>query len=101
MKINKFTVTLVALILACIAISCDDDNYLPKPRGYFRIDLPEKGYTKIDTIERYSFECPEYAQITYDRFSPNEKNWINIELPQFKGSIHLTHKSVECVSFCQ
>ena len=86
---------LVALAIAFVVVSCDDnDSYLPKPRGYFRIDLPEKAYTKVDTIERYSFECPQYAYITPDPFSPLEKNWANIEMPQFKGSIHLTHKDV-------
>ena len=92
---NRISVLLVALAIAIIAISCNrEPNYLPKPRGYFRIDLPKKTYTKVDTIERYSFECPDYALLTYDRYSPDEKNWINIEFPQFKGSIHLTHKPV-------
>ena len=92
---NRLSVLLVALAIAIIAISCNrEPNYLPKPRGYFRIDLPKKTYTKVDTIERYSFECPDYALLTYDRYSPDEKNWINIEFPQFKGSIHLTHKPV-------
>ena len=96
MRINKFITPLVALALVLVAISCDnDDSYLPKPRGYFRIDLPEKAYTKVDTIERYSFECPNYAFITHDRYSPDETNWVNIEMPQFKGSIHLTHKPVD------
>ena len=95
MKINKFITPLVILVLAFIAISCNhENNYLPKPRGYFRIDLPEKAYSKVDTIEKYSFECPQYALVTPDLYSPNEKNWINIEMPQFKGSIHLTHKPV-------
>ena len=93
---NKISILLAALAIALIAISCDGgDNYLPKPRGYFRIDLPEKAYAKVDTIERYSFECPQYALITPDPYSPNEKNWVNIEMPDFKGSIHLTHKSVD------
>ncbi len=95
MKINKLIIPLVILSVGFAAFSCDDGaNYLPKPRGYFRIDLPEKAYTKVDTIERYSFECSDYALITYDPYSPDEKNWINIEMPQFKGSIHLTHKPV-------
>ena len=95
MKINKIITLLVVLAIGVIAISCDDsDNYLPKPRGYFRIDLPEKAYTRVDTIEKYSFECPQYALVTPDPYSPNEKNWINIEMPPFKGSIHLTHKPV-------
>ena len=96
MKSNRIISVLAALTLVVTAISCDrQPNPLPKPRGYFRIDLPEKAYTKVDTIERYSFECPEYAQITYDRYSPDEKNWVNVEMPQFKGSIHLTHKNVD------
>jgi len=87
---------MAALTLVVMAIACDrQPNPLPKPRGYFRIDLPEKAYTRVDTIEKYSFECPEYAFLTHDRYSPNEKNWINIEMPQFKGSVHLTHKPVD------
>ena len=92
---NKLSIIFAILSLITVAVSCDsDDNYLPKPRGYFRIDLPEKAYTKVDTIEKYSFECPNYALVTPDIYSPNEKNWVNIEMPQFKGSIHMTHKPV-------
>ena len=93
---NKISILLAALVIACIAVSCDrQSGYLPKPRGYFRIDLPEKTYTKVDTIERYSFDCPQYALVTPDPYSPDEKNWVNIEMPQFKGSIHLTHKPID------
>ena len=92
---NKLSILFIAFAIAFVANSCDgNDNYLPKPRGYFRIDLPERSYSHVDTIERYSFECPDYALLTYDRYSPHEKNWVNIEMPQFKGSIHLTHKPV-------
>ena len=93
---NKLPILLVALALLAVAFSCDHQlNPLPKPRGYFRIDLPEKAYVKVDTIEKYSFECPQYALITPDPYSPDEKNWVNVEMPQFKGSIHLTHKPVD------
>ena len=96
MRISKFIIPLTVMVLAFVAFSCDrDTNYLPKPRGYFRIDLPDKAYTKVDTIERYSFECPVYALVTPDPYSPDEKNWVNIEMPSFKGSIHLTHKPVD------
>jgi gliding motility-associated lipoprotein GldD len=92
---NKTILLLAALVFAFIAASCDHQtDYLPKPRGYFRIDLPEKNYVPVDTIERYRFECPQYALVTPDPYSPDEKNWVNIEMPDFKGSIHLTHKSV-------
>ena len=93
---NKLSILLAAFVIACIAVSCDrQSGYLPKPRGFFRIDLPEKSYVKVDTIEKYSFECPQYAQVTPDPYSPDEKNWVNIEMPQFKGSIHITHKPID------
>lgn len=96
MKTNKPIVLIATLIIALIAVSCENESsYLPKPRGYFRIDLPEKAYSKVDTIEKYSFECPQYALVTPDPYSPEEKNWVNVEMPQFKGSIHLTHKPVD------
>ena len=96
MKTIKFIIPLAVLASVLIAVSCDrQSDYLPKPRGYFRIDLPEKAYTKVDTIEKYSFECPDYALITPDPYSPDEKNWVNVEMPLFKGSIHLTHKPVD------
>ena len=34
---------MAVVVIAIAALSCDRDaNYMPKPRGYFRIDLPEK-----------------------------------------------------------
>ena len=92
---NKVSILLAALAILVVAFSCDrQSNYLPKPRGYFRIDLPEKAYSKVDTLGKYSFECPQYALVTPDPYSPDEKDWVNIEMPQFKGSIHLTHKPI-------
>ena len=86
-----FSIVFIGIFLA----SCgNEERPMPKPKGYFRIDLPEKNYTKIDTIERYAFEAPDYALITHDPFSPQERNWINVEIPRFKASIHLTHKDV-------
>lgn len=68
---------------------------MPKPKGYFRIDMPEKNYVNVDTLQRFAFEAPSYAQLTNDPFAPQEKNWVNVEMPCFKASIHLTHKEVK------
>ena len=95
MKLNRIAIAFTAIVVLTIATSCNrDPNYLPKPRGYFRIDMPEKAYVTVDTIGAYKFECPQYAIVTPDPYAPEEKNWVNIEMPQFKGSIHLTHKKV-------
>ena len=69
-------ITFIGLIILAMVSCGEPDRPLPKPKGYFRIDLPEKNYVSVDTIEKYAFE------------------WINVEVPQFKASIHLTHKDV-------
>ena len=95
MKKNKVITLIVTIVCAISLASCDNQpNYMPKPRGYFRIDLPEKSYSEVDTIGRYRFECPTYAFTTNDPYSPEEENWVNIEMPEFKSSIHLTHKNI-------
>jgi len=71
-----------------------DQNYSPKPRGYFRIDLPEKSYVKFDTTFPYSFEYPNYANIKKDPHSPHEKYWINLEIPNFNATVHFSYKTV-------
>lgn len=81
---------LIALIIGILS-SCNNE-YTPKPRGYFRIALPEKRYILLDSIYPYTFEYPSYAHITNDPLSPEEKDWINIEMPAFHGRIHISYK---------
>jgi gliding motility-associated lipoprotein GldD len=87
-------VFLVVLMLAPGFSSCRQD-YAPKPRGYYRIDLPEREYRVFDTTYPYLFEYPVYARITPDRSSLAEPYWINIEFPQFHAQIHFSYKTVD------
>jgi gliding motility-associated lipoprotein GldD len=74
--------------------SCDNKQYQPKPKGYFRIDFPEKEYVRLDTMKHYTFEYPVYSKITPDYLSPQEKEWVNVEFPSHKGTIHISYKAV-------
>jgi len=91
----SFPRILSLLIVASMAtlIGCGD-TYMPKPRGYFRIDLPEKKYQDFDTTYPYTFEYPVYAIISPDKNAANEPYWINIDYPLFKGRIHISYKAV-------
>lgn len=82
-----------ALILLITTTSCHS-NYTPKPRGYFRIDMPKRSYQTFDTTFPYSFQYPTYAKITDDPFSPGKKYWIDIRYPRFHATIHLSYKVV-------
>mgnify|MGYP001348712847 FL=1 len=88
-----FFLLLISLGFIVITPSCSND-FTPKPRGYFRIALPEKKYILLDSVYPYKFEYPAYAHITNDPLSPQEKNWINIEMPAFHGRIHISYKTL-------
>jgi gliding motility-associated lipoprotein GldD len=84
-----------AVILAVISFtSCNQDDNTPKPRGYFRIALPEKQYRTLDSIYPYTFEYPHYVNILPDAQSPEEKNWINLGFYSLRGTLHLSYKPV-------
>jgi gliding motility-associated lipoprotein GldD len=85
---------MMAGLFSLLWSSCGDDEYIPKPRGFFRIDVPEHHYRLLDSIYPYTFEYPTYAVIQPDRDPNAEPYWINIEFPQFKGTLHLSYKRV-------
>ncbi len=74
--------------------SCEN-NYAPKPKGYFRIGLPKKEYTVFDSVYPYKFEYPVYAKIVPDTDFMAEPFWINIDYPQFKAKIHISYKHIK------
>lgn len=85
---------IVSLFLGIVLATACSETFAPKPRGFFRIDLPEKVYQKLPDTLPYIFEYPVYAIVTGDLNQPDEKAWINIEYPQFKGSLHISYKKV-------
>jgi hypothetical protein len=65
MKTVKRTFFLL-VIVAFVFSSCTKD-YSPKPRGYFRIDLPQKKYIHyVPENCPFEFDIPTYAEIKYD-----------------------------------
>lgn len=86
----------------CIAtfflMACNSE-YTQKPRGYYKIELPQKQYQKFEQAGfPYAFEYPAYGQIVKDSLFFDEKAenpfWINIDFPQFNGRIHISYKQI-------
>lgn len=82
------------MIIILLAFATCSRSYTPKPRGYLRIDFPEKGYTLFDSACPYNFEYPVYSNIISDSGSITDPCWVNIEFPSFNGTIHISYKSV-------
>lgn len=89
----KKTTYLLLLLNTIFLYSCRPD-YVPKPRGYFRIDLPEKNYRSLQPGMPYVFEYPKYALIQKKPNQNNQMYWINIVFPQYKAQIHISYKQI-------
>ena len=79
-------------------VACNSP-YVSKKRGYFNVSFPQRSYQKFDQEGfPYSFEYPTYAQIvkdsTYFDNNPEDKYWVNVDFPQFRGRVFLSYKSV-------
>jgi gliding motility-associated lipoprotein GldD len=92
--IYRKSLIIISTMILLAGLTACEGSYSPKPRGYFRIDLPKKTYESFDTSFPFTFDYPSYAKITPDYQSPNEKYWINIEFPNFKGSLHISYKTI-------
>ncbi|OFX84356.1 MAG: gliding motility lipoprotein GldD [Bacteroidetes bacterium GWF2_33_16] len=89
----QYLIVIVLITLFIGLISCKK-NYTPKPRGYFRIDLPEKDYQKFHSDCPYSFDYPTYASINIDSSKNAEPCWINMDFNRIGGRLHISYKDV-------
>ena len=95
---QKVNFAILTPILYLLFAACNS-NYVPKPRGYFKIDFPEKKYQVFDKSGYpYTFEYPVYANVLKDStfFGDVTENpwWINIDFPQFQGRIYISYKQI-------
>ena len=89
-KALKWLLVSSALLLA----SCSD-NSVPRPYGYFRVDLPPHSYRRIDTLNLpYSFDLPVGAKLV-SRQADGEEYWIDLNYPSLNASIYCSYKVVK------
>ena len=94
MRVHKLFNIFSVICIGAALTSCGPKDYTPKPRGYFRIGLPEKSYRLLDSVFPYTFEYPEYAYIEPDNNTNSEPYWINLVYPGFRARLHLSYKAV-------
>ena len=84
-----------SLFFLLILIGACRTNNTPKPRGYFRIDFPEKQYQRFQSDCKFSFEAPVYARVESSELRTAEPCWYNIKFTGYGATLHLTYKSLE------
>jgi gliding motility-associated lipoprotein GldD len=87
------------MLLILGSFGCREVN-VPRPKGHFRIDLPEKNYLifndKKGNISEipFIFEYPAYGKLDFQENNDNEPGWFNIDFPDYKAKIYLTYKHI-------
>ncbi|WP_420317193.1 gliding motility lipoprotein GldD [Ekhidna sp.] len=81
------------IIVAFLFLACGSD-YLPKPKGYNRIDLPTAAYQLLPDSFPYSFEYSKHAKLLRDSSWITERFWINLHYPKMGATIQITYKPV-------
>jgi gliding motility-associated lipoprotein GldD len=87
-------IALLLLTAALVPTGCRQPA-VPRPAGYFRIELPEKSYIHYETPCAYSIEYPAYARINLRPAAATDTCWMDIELPSFRAMIHLTYFNLD------
>ncbi|EHQ28084.1 gliding motility-associated lipoprotein GldD [Mucilaginibacter paludis DSM 18603] len=83
------------MIIAMLFSACGGNrDYSPKPRGYFRIEFPDKVYQQYDGGCPFTFQYPKYAVVEIDSMRGSKPCWLNVQFPQFKGTLHLSYEDI-------
>jgi len=83
------------MLIAFAFTSCSPDP-VPKPRGYFRIDLPEKEYVTFSPQCPFEMDVPLYARIEINRDAASgDSCWFNVVFPKYRAKIHCTYLPIK------
>ncbi len=82
------------LFIAFIVVAGCEKTYLPKPKGYNRIILPEAEYRSLPDTFPYDFEYSRHAGIYRDTTWISERYWIDLYYPYFDATVQITYKPI-------
>ena len=90
----KRVVKCLMVAVVVLAMACDEETYLPKPKGYNRIDLPEQLYQAMPDTFPYQMAYSKHAQLLKDSSWISERYWIDLYYPYFDASVELSYKPI-------
>ncbi|MEM9328099.1 MAG: gliding motility lipoprotein GldD [Bacteroidota bacterium] len=89
MRTACLTLIFFGLLLGC------GQNYLPKPKGFNRIELPEATYRPLPDSLPYAFDFSSHAMMYDDTSWISERYWIDLYYPVFDAHIQITYKEMD------
>lgn len=92
---------LIFLVIPALLFSGCREVAVPKPRGHFRIDMPQHSYTTFEGLHDenqnspFTFEYPVYGNLSFNAEYENEKGWFNIEFPAYRAKLYMTYRNID------
>lgn len=92
-KVKNIHIILVLSVLTLV-VACNK-KAMPKPYGYFRIELPEAHYRTMDTLNYpYRFEISTLTKVEF-RQAKKEKFWLDIQYPSLNATLYCSYKPIQ------
>lgn len=88
-KVKRTAGILFTMAAMLLMVSCNDD-VLPKPKAYLRLDYPEARYVLFDDNCPYSFAVNSDAKVKAEADCSH-----TIHYPKMKATVYLTYKNVD------
>lgn len=90
---NKTIYLLSIIFIITLCISCSEPIHSPKPRGYHKIEFPEKKYHLEQFVNSpYTFQTPIYSQLHREEQSNSKESyWQNLDFKQFNARLHISY----------
>lgn len=86
----------IVIFICVLLTSACDEPLIPKPKGYFRIDLPEHSYRPAEFDKcPFRFEIPVYSEILPDTNRLSEPCWWYVVFPKFNAALYLSYKPLK------
>ena len=91
---------LILVIVLFITACSGEGDYAPKPRGYYRINFPQRSYQQYISNNPFTFDYPKYATMERDSLSRstgkliNMQTLLNMQFPQFNATLHLSYETI-------
>lgn len=76
--------------LAGLVLSCSSEP-IPKPRGYFKIDLPTAEYVSYTLPCPFELEVPKHARIELREKQSVDTCWFNVSYPKLNAKLYVTY----------
>ncbi len=86
-----------AVLVVSLMMSCGQEKvYLPKPRLFPQVNLPEKGYQEASESDcPFTFTYPTYGSLNREEYfkdeDPVHSCWFDLTMKEINASIHFSY----------